>query len=402
MGGWGELGTEGCRVDDEGTGAPHAPGWDADPYGRHELRYWDGAGWTDDVSDAGVTGHDAPDRMSPWAAMAAAAPETAETPPAPAAPPPGPAPATAPAPAPVAAVAPTRPAATPAAASAPTAPAPIPAPGPSGAWDAPVTLSPTGLLAASSAPPVAGPTPAPPPAWSPPADPPGAVPTFPTPSGAEPPKRSRRALWFALAAVCLVVIVGGGLLIFRSPDRIDAGPPAPTPAGFRVVQTDDYRLAVPSGWMEHIITSEDRDRLGEQLDRAAPGAKDAFDRAQENVEGTMVLVSDPGTRDNVNVIPFHAMRGDPSDVDSMNDIRAEIQGQSLGGGITGMSTAPADVHGFPAATLTYGVRLGSVTAYQVATVIQTGDHVFQVTVTASSPGRAAELSGKIVPTFDPA
>ena len=58
-------------MEDQGTATPQAPGWDADPYGRHELRYWDGAEWTDHVSDAGVTGTDAPERMSPWAAMAA-------------------------------------------------------------------------------------------------------------------------------------------------------------------------------------------------------------------------------------------------------------------------------------------------------------------------------------------
>jgi hypothetical protein len=32
-----------------------ASGWHRDPTARHEYRYWDGAGWTDDVSDRGVT-----------------------------------------------------------------------------------------------------------------------------------------------------------------------------------------------------------------------------------------------------------------------------------------------------------------------------------------------------------
>jgi uncharacterized protein YxjI len=32
----------------------HAPNWHPDPTGRHELRYWDGRAWTDDVSDQGV------------------------------------------------------------------------------------------------------------------------------------------------------------------------------------------------------------------------------------------------------------------------------------------------------------------------------------------------------------
>ena len=34
------------------------PGWNPDPTGRHEYRYWDGGNWTDDVSDNGVTAVD--------------------------------------------------------------------------------------------------------------------------------------------------------------------------------------------------------------------------------------------------------------------------------------------------------------------------------------------------------
>jgi hypothetical protein len=33
-------------------------GWLADPAGRHELRYWDGAAWTEHVADAGTTAVD--------------------------------------------------------------------------------------------------------------------------------------------------------------------------------------------------------------------------------------------------------------------------------------------------------------------------------------------------------
>jgi hypothetical protein len=33
-------------------------GWERDPSGRHEYRYWDGASWTDDVADQGVTSVD--------------------------------------------------------------------------------------------------------------------------------------------------------------------------------------------------------------------------------------------------------------------------------------------------------------------------------------------------------
>ncbi len=36
----------------------HPPSWFPDPAGRHELRYWDGTGWTEHVSDQGVTRQD--------------------------------------------------------------------------------------------------------------------------------------------------------------------------------------------------------------------------------------------------------------------------------------------------------------------------------------------------------
>ena len=35
-------------------------GWQADPFGRHELRYFDGTDWTEHVSDAGVQSTDEP------------------------------------------------------------------------------------------------------------------------------------------------------------------------------------------------------------------------------------------------------------------------------------------------------------------------------------------------------
>lgn len=35
-------------------------GWNPDPHGRHELRYWDGSLWTEHVSDGGVQSVDQP------------------------------------------------------------------------------------------------------------------------------------------------------------------------------------------------------------------------------------------------------------------------------------------------------------------------------------------------------
>ncbi|MET0150207.1 MAG: DUF2510 domain-containing protein, partial [Acidimicrobiales bacterium] len=44
------------------------PGWYADPNGRHEYRYWDGATWSDQVSDGGVVSTDPPTAQGPTAA----------------------------------------------------------------------------------------------------------------------------------------------------------------------------------------------------------------------------------------------------------------------------------------------------------------------------------------------
>ena len=38
------------------TEAPRPPaGWNPDPTGRHQLRWWDGAAWTANAADDGVT-----------------------------------------------------------------------------------------------------------------------------------------------------------------------------------------------------------------------------------------------------------------------------------------------------------------------------------------------------------
>jgi hypothetical protein len=50
-----------------------AGGWQPDPTGRHQLRYWSGTAWTDDVSDGGVTGRDALSSGPPAASQPMAA-----------------------------------------------------------------------------------------------------------------------------------------------------------------------------------------------------------------------------------------------------------------------------------------------------------------------------------------
>ena len=65
------------------------PGWNPDPAGRHEYRYWDGARFTDDVADGGATAVD-PMTPSPEPPPTAVQPPVPPAPPVPAAVPPPP------------------------------------------------------------------------------------------------------------------------------------------------------------------------------------------------------------------------------------------------------------------------------------------------------------------------
>ena len=49
-------------------------GWQPDPTGKHDHRYWDGTQWTENVSDAGVASTDPYEAAAP---RAPAAPEAA-------------------------------------------------------------------------------------------------------------------------------------------------------------------------------------------------------------------------------------------------------------------------------------------------------------------------------------
>jgi hypothetical protein len=52
-------------------------GWYADPMQRHQYRYWDARQWTENVSDAGVTGTDPPSSPAPPVAAPSPAPTPA-------------------------------------------------------------------------------------------------------------------------------------------------------------------------------------------------------------------------------------------------------------------------------------------------------------------------------------
>jgi len=44
----------------ESTYSGVRPGWFADPFGRHDHRYWSGTEWTEHIDDDGVPGTDPP------------------------------------------------------------------------------------------------------------------------------------------------------------------------------------------------------------------------------------------------------------------------------------------------------------------------------------------------------
>jgi tetratricopeptide (TPR) repeat protein len=57
--GWGTLPVQNSTPDQPSGGVPAA--WYADPLGRHQYRYWDGAAWTHNVADGGQTSVDSVD-----------------------------------------------------------------------------------------------------------------------------------------------------------------------------------------------------------------------------------------------------------------------------------------------------------------------------------------------------
>ncbi len=340
-------------MDEQGhTGSP---GWNADPYRRHELRYWDGAAWTDHVSDGGSAGLDP--ILAPGAPVASAVPVAAGG----FAPP---------------------------------------------AFGAATQGMPRWATAGGA---TTGSTRQPPPSphWAGETRAPGAVDPslIGQPIGtltpwyrATPVKvlLGLAALVVGLAAVAAVIVflVGG----FSGPDRIAARPAAPAPVGFRMLEDHDYRVAIPQQWQAQVLDQKGIDALAKAA-RAA-GANAASD-SLKNTTGTRSIAIDPVTRDNVTVFPHPAINGNPGDADALASLKSTISKAVVGMNVVSLTAAASDVHGFPAATFTMNAVASGTPATMISTIIQTGDHVYELTVTSTSAERAAALSAQIVPTFAP-
>jgi hypothetical protein len=216
--------------------------------------------------------------------------------------------------------------------------------------------------------------------------------------------------WHQRRAVRLLGVVGAaslllllGYLRLRPAERIDAQPAAPTPAGFQVVNAPEYEFAAPQGWSTRVLDDAAKDELARRAGSISPGAGEKLQAAQDQgiVQGTQTIAVDPATGDNVNVVPYQALEGDPTDADELAQIKAGFSAEKTGIPTLAITASATDVHGFPAATVLVTANVAGQQVTLISTIIQTGDRVFQLTVSSSSAERARSLSAQILPTFDP-
>jgi hypothetical protein len=118
------------------------------------------------------------------------------------------------------------------------------------------------------------------------------------------------------------------------------------------------------------------------------------------LDGAPTLAFDPVTRDRVDAIRVDpGVVGDPKDPTVVAELRDAAQ--SLGRANGPIRATRTDVHGFPAARLQMETVVENQPLTVISTIIQTGDHAFQLVVTSRSGARAGDLSSHIVPTFAP-
>jgi hypothetical protein len=321
----------------QGAARPSAPGWNPDPYARHELRYWDGSQWTGHVSDDGTVGLE-------WAEVPASAGTHHDS-------------------------------QTPVSAGATLAMAGGPSYGgrPDGLPQWATTRS--GLHTLPGRPP-------PSPHFSGPIE--------PDPWGETDARRWYHAPWLWLVMILgALVIVAGLVLPALSDDRAPARPrreavkPKATPDGYRIVGTDTYRFAIPGPWSVR------------QLDAGV------MERAEPASRGLLTVATDPFTSDTVSAVPYGALKGDPREPEQLVAFEADFRAGVAPTPVIGVQTSPLRVLDRPAARLVATTGPANAAVRTISTAIRTPQGTFQITVTSSSPERAALLNALIVPTFAP-
>jgi hypothetical protein len=204
-------------------------------------------------------------------------------------------------------------------------------------------------------------------------------------------KRWYQPLWLWILIVVGALVVAAAIVV---PLFDDGGAPvrtrevqraAATPDGYRVVGTNTYRIAVPTTWTV------------EQLD-AGLMERAAGDEPAENA-GLLTIATDPFTKDTVNVVRYFGVNGNPKGSSQLQAFEADFRAGVAGARIVGLQTAGIDVLGRPAGRLVASVDGGAGVQRTISTAIQTADGIYQVTVTSSSPERAALLNDLVLPTF---
>jgi hypothetical protein len=320
----------------QGPARPSAPGWNPDPYARHELRYWDGSQWTGHVSDHGTVGLE-------WAAVPASAGDHQATE------------------APV-----------PAGATLAMAGGPSYGSRPEGLPSWATTRSGLHTLPGR-----------------PPPSPHFGGPMEPDPWGKAKTRPWYHAPWLWLVIVVGALVVAGGFLLPGLTDDGGGGPARParevartstTPEGYRVVGTDTYRLAVPSPWSVEKLDAG-------VLEGGAAGA------------GVLTVATDPFTGDTVSAVPYPTVTGDPRDPAQLVAFELDFREGVAPTPLIGAQTAPLRVNGRPAARLVATTGTADAPVRTISTVIGTDRGPIQITVTSTSTERATLLDTLILPTF---
>jgi hypothetical protein len=320
---------------------PSEAGWHADPYQRHELRYWDGTQWTGHVADGAAVGLE-------WAEVPASADAGTLSE---------------------------------AAIPANAALAAVGGPGfgsrPNGLPNWATTRS--GLHALPGRPP-------PSPHFSGPME--------PDPWGdkvAQEKKHWYSPLWLWILVVVGALVVAAAFVVPALDDggepvrRRDPARTGPVPDGYRTVGTNTYRIALPSTWdVEQIDAAV--------MERAAGG------EPAENA-GLLTIATDPLTSDTVNVVRYFGVNGNPSGSPQLDAFEADFRAGVAGAEVVGLQTAGIEVLGRPAGRLVASIGGESGVQRTISTAIQTADGIYQVTVTSTSPERAALLNDLVLPTF---
>jgi hypothetical protein len=325
---------------------PPEPGWHPDPYRRHDLRYWDGGQWTGHVADGAAVGLE-------WAEVPASTDASRES-------------------------------------------------------EAPIRSDPALAGAALAA--VGGPgfggRPNALPSWAttrsglhalpgrPPPSPHFGGPLEPDPWGENVAQQKKR--WYSPSWLWILVVVGAlvvaAALVVPALDGGDAparhspaARTAPVPDGFRTVGTNRYRIAVPASW--------NVERLDAGVIERAAGNEPA-----ENA-GRLTIATDPDTSDTVSVVRYFGVNGNPRGRAQLEAFEADFRAGVAGQKVVRLQTAGIEVLGRPAARLVASVGGDGGVQRTISTAVQTEDGIYQVTVTSTSPERAALVNDLVLPTF---